>query len=155
MTLLRYGEMRKSGFAPACDLIVYGFSAREADRILRALGNPFFERGELLRRLKGLERTRRLPDGFTSSLSRDEVISFVTCLPGMLSGRGRSAVPRPIAIETPITDDDRMEMGDKARHLISSVNQMSDRMRLMRINGREWQANRGMLLQRDVGLEFC
>ncbi len=155
MTLLRYGEMRNRGFAPACDLIVYGFSAREADRILRALGNPFFERGELLRRLKSLERARRLPDGYTTSLSKEEVVAFVVCLPGLLAGRGRSAAPRPIARESPITDDDRQEMGDKARSLIYSVNLMSDRMRLVRLNGREWQENRGMLLQREVGLEYC
>ncbi len=155
MTLLRYGEMRKSGFAPACDLIVYGFSAGAADRVLRSLGNPLFERGELLRRLKSLERQRKLPDGFTTSLSKEEVISFVSCLPSLLGGRRPSAIPRPIAREVPITDDDRMEMSDKARSLIYSVNLMSDRMRMTRLNGREWQDNRGMLLQRDVGLEFC
>jgi hypothetical protein len=152
MTLLRYGEMRKTGFAPAFDLIVYGFSAGEADRIVKSLGNPHFERGELLRRLRSLERVRKLPDGFTTCLSKDEVMRLVKSIPDILIERSRRV---PSIRAHPMTDDDRMEMGEKARNLITSVNLMSDRMRLHRINGKEWQDNPGRLLQRDVGIDFC
>ena len=155
MTLLRYGEMRKSGFAPAFDLIVYGFSSGAANEIIKALGNPSFERGELLRRLRSLERERKLPDGFTTCLSRDEVISLVRSLPGVLMERARREAPRGIAAAVPMTDEDKTEMGEKARNLITSVNLMSDRMRLMRVQGREWQENPSRLLQHEVGIDFC
>ncbi len=155
MTLLKYGEMRKSGFAPAFDLVVYGFSSAEAGHVMSRLGNPHFERGELLRRLRRLERIRKLPDGFTTSLTKDEVKAFVRCLPGLLLERSSRPAPRPAAAASPMTDDDRMEMSEKARSLISSVNHMSDRMKLIRVNGREWQESPSRLLQREIGIEFC
>lgn len=155
MTLLKYGEMRKSGFAPAFDLVVYGFSSGKANEILGRLGNPRFERGELLKRLRHLERTRRLPDGFTTCLTKDEVIAFVCVRPDVLMERSSRERPRAIAAAAPMTDDDMQEMGQKARNLISMVNLMSDRSRMMRIQGQEWRENPSMLLQRDVGIEFC
>lgn len=139
-------------FAPTFDLIVYGFSSGEASRIIRALPSPSFERGELLRRLQRLERMRRLPDGYTTSLSREEVKAFVLRLPSLLVDRPA----RPAMKKAPlVSEDDRDEMSLKARALISSVNMMADRSRMLRATGREWQENRGKLLQREVGLEYC
>ena len=152
MTLLRYGEMRKTGFAPGFDLVVYGFSAAQANHVMKRLGYPVFERGELLNRLKCLERKRRLPSGFTTSLSRDEVKQLVMSLPGVL-------YPRPQRMGSPlvsrVTEDDQMETGEKARMLIDSVKSMADRVRVLRATGREWEDNPGKLLQKDLGIEYC
>ncbi len=139
-------------FAPTIDLIFYGFSSGEANRIIMALKNPIFERGELLRRLKNLERTRKLSNGYTTNLSRAEVMAFVASLPSLLLDRSARAYSRPHPL---MTDDDRDEMSLRARSLIASVNSMADRTKLLRVTGREWQKNRGLHLQRDVGLEFC
>ena len=152
MTLLRYGEMRKTAFAPGFDLVVYGFSAAEANSVMKRLGYPIFERGELLSRLSGLERKRKLPDGFTTSLSKDEVRALVKALPSVLMERARR---QGAPLVSKVTDDDRLEMGEKARMLIDSVNLMADRVKTLRATGREWEDDRGKLLQKDLGIEFC
>lgn len=152
MTLLRYGEMRKTGFAPGFDLVIYGFSAAEANRVMKRLGYPVFERGELLQRLKGLEKKRRLPSGFTTSLSNEEVKQLVLSLPSVLMERSKRSPP---PLVSKVTEDDRLEMGHKARILMDSVRLMSDRVKLLRATGREWEDNPGKLLQKDLGIEYC
>jgi hypothetical protein len=51
-------RLKSLHFAPAFDLIVYGFSSGEASRIIRALPGPSFERGELLARMRAVMRRR-------------------------------------------------------------------------------------------------
>ncbi|HSB46504.1 MAG TPA: hypothetical protein VLD37_00705 [Candidatus Bilamarchaeum sp.] len=151
MTLLKYGEMRKMAFAPGFDLIVYGFSAAEANSVMKRLGYPNFERGQILSRLARLEKERRMPDGFKTSLTRDEVRQLVLSLPSILFERPPRA---PAPLVSAITDDDRMELGDRARMLMDSAKSMSDHIRTLRATGREWEANPGRLLEKDLGLEF-
>jgi hypothetical protein len=145
--------MRKTGFAPAVDLLIYGFSARQAAQIMGALGNPAFERGELLRRLRGLERPRRLNDGFTSSLSKGEVIAFVSVLPALLLQQHARAAFSPIAV--PVTDDERDDLNQKAKALMRSAVQRMERMKLLRASGLEWKSNPGLQLQKEVGIDYC
>ncbi len=152
MTLLRYGEMRKQAFAPAFDLMLYGFSPGEACRVMKALGHPQLERGELLRRLRGLERPRKLHDGFTTSLSATEVRSLVLSLPRVLLER-RKAIARELPAV--MTDDDKADLDRKARELMRSAGLVSDRVRLLHVAGREWKENPNRLLQHEAGLEFC
>jgi len=152
MTLLKYGEMRKTAFAPGFDLVVYGFSAAEANNVMKKRGYPLFERGELLSRLGGLEKKRRLADGFTTSLSREEVRQLVLCLPNVLLERSRRFAP---PLVSKVTDDDRLEMGEKAKMLIDSVKIMADRVKTLRATGREWEDNPGKRLQTDLGIEYC
>lgn len=152
MTLLRYGEMRKTAFAPGFDLIVYGFSAAEANRVMKKLGHPVLERGELLGRLAGLERPRKMADGFTTSLTKNEVKRLVLTLPSVLRERSKRFAP---PLVSRVTDDDRLEMGEKAKMLMDSVRLMSDHMKMLRATRREWQENPGKLLQKDLGIEYC
>ncbi|MEW6721823.1 MAG: hypothetical protein AB1324_01020 [Candidatus Micrarchaeota archaeon] len=145
--------MRKTGFAPAVDLLIYGFSARQAAHVMGALGSPGFERGELLRRLKDLERPRKLNDGFTSSLSRGEVIAFVSILPALLLQKpARASFSRSVE---PVTDDERDDLNMKAKALMRSAVHTMERMKLLRASGMEWKSNPGLQLQREVGIEFC
>ena len=144
--------MRKTAFAPGFDLVVYGFSAAEANNVMKRLGYPRFERGELLSRLGSLERKRRLADGFTTSLSKGEVRQLVIALPSVLMERSRR---QGTPLVSRVTEDDKMEMSEKARMLIDSVNLMADRVKTLRATGREWEDDRGKLLQKDLGIEFC
>jgi hypothetical protein len=152
MTLLRYGELRKLAFAPAFDLVVYGFSADEANRILRALGHPHFARGQIIGRLRQLERPRKLSDGYTACLAKEDVKRFVLCLPSALMERPKRAGRN---LPPVMTDDERMELADKARLLMHSAKMLSERVRLLRASGREWQENPSRLLQKEMGIDYC
>ena len=105
-----------------------------------------------LSRLGSLERKRRLADGFTTSLSKGEVRQLVIALPSVLMERSRR---QGTPLVSRVTEDDKMEMSEKARMLIDSVNLMADRVKTLRATGREWEDDRGKLLQKDLGIEFC
>jgi hypothetical protein len=152
MTLLKYGEMRKKAFAPVFDLAVYGFSAGQANRIMRALGHPAFERGELLRRLKSLERPRKLSGGFTACLTNNEVRGLVLSLPSLLLGRSER---NPVKRFQPVTESDRVDMNERVRILIRSAKLLSERLKLLHAACLEWQENPAGLLQLEVGMEYC
>jgi hypothetical protein len=143
--------MRKTSFVPRFDLIVYGFSSAEANRIMHALRNPVFERGEILRRLRSLERGRMLPDGFTTSLSKGEVRRLVLCLPSVLYERPR----RPAPALSRLGEEEKLDMDHKARMMMQAASIASERLKLLRAIGREWQENPGRLLKHEVGIECC
>ena len=136
MSLVDDGKKRILGVAGAIDLVVYGFSAQEANHVMRAFFGRQLKKGELHEQLVSLERPRVLQDGFTTSLSRREVMNLVMALPSAIDPL-RKRPPRQAA-----QTFDLDEMRQMARGFVHSMKDSFLKAKLTHLTGQDWHPKR-------------
>lgn len=118
----------------------YGFSRKDIRKLTLSIpGFIAMPTGILPERLYGMERMRRLPNGFTHFLSRDDVRKIVLSLPSLLGEKREASLP---AIEKPapfVSREEMAEMVEMGRTAIRSFQDSFFKSKMARMNGEEWQ----------------